>query len=419
MQNHPFKAGAGRYEIEFPESFFPIEGFEGLHDKPQIRVLLLDAGKKLAIVSVEITSLPAEIVTEFKDLTSNVSGFPPENILVCATHTFSAPHFKPKHMCKTVEDQQHNKTLYDLYKPAIIRATISASSKLKEARFGCEIGQCNINVNRDVRTKDGWWLGSSETGPTDNSVTVLRFDDLKGNPIAILFNYAVQPSVLDGSITSRGGRLLSSDLAGVASRFVEQEYGGDVTALFCIGAAADQAPAVKSKYTSIDTKGQSKTYDFHEQGAILAESLGRRLGAEVLRVTETIQCRPLTSAIKHKRYIVKCPGQIMPKDIHSIKPTRIYYFEPDVDREEPFEIITLGEVALVCVRPELTYQTAAEIRKQSPYPKTMILTMVNGGAKYMADQNAYDRITYEAMNSPFGRGSAELLSEKILQTLHQ
>ena len=31
--------------------------------------------------------------------------------------------------------------------------------------------------------------------------------------------------------------------------------------------------------------------------------------------------------------------------------------------------------------------------------------------------SAYDRITYEAMNSPFARGSAELLGEKAVGLL--
>ena len=38
-----------------------------------------------------------------------------------------------------------------------------------------------------------------------------------------------------------------------------------------------------------------------------------------------------------------------------------------------------------------------------------VVTLWNGGAKYMADAASYDRITYEAQNSPFMKGAAELL----------
>ena len=53
----------------------------------------------------------------------------------------------------------------------------------------------------------------------------------------------------------------------------------------------------------------------------------------------------------------------------------------------------LGNVALVGVRPELSCQTGLNIKEQSPFPETMVLTMVNGGTKYMPDRGTYDRIT--------------------------
>jgi predicted peptidase len=45
----------------------------------------------------------------------------------------------------------------------------------------------------------------------------------------------------------------------------------------------------------------------------------------------------------------------------------------------------------------------------------MVLTMVNGAAKYMPELGAYERITYAAMNSPFARGSAEILSAMAVE----
>lgn len=38
-------------------------------------------------------------------------------------------------------------------------------------------------------------------------------------------------------------------------------------------------------------------------------------------------------------------------------------------------------------------------------------------SKVYADQISYDRITYEAMNSKFAKGSAEMLTEQIVKTL--
>ena len=37
----------------------------------------------------------------------------------------------------------------------------------------------------------------------------------------------------------------------------------------------------------------------------------------------------------------------------------------------------------------------------------------------MPDADAYRQITYEAMNSPFGPGSAELLADRIVDALRK
>lgn len=45
------------------------------------------------------------------------------------------------------------------------------------------------------------------------------------------------------------------------------------------------------------------------------------------------------------------------------------------------------------------------------------MTLVNGAAKYMADENSYDKFTYEARNSQYAKGSAEYVEDKILSML--
>jgi len=47
------------------------------------------------------------------------------------------------------------------------------------------------------------------------------------------------------------------------------------------------------------------------------------------------------------------------------------------------------------------------------------MTMVNGAAKYMADAESYDKFTYEARNSGFAKGSAEIVAEKMVSMLNQ
>lgn len=418
LQSRTLRAGAGRAVIELPMDLFPTEGFIGVHDVLRVRVLLLEGVNQVAFVSIELTSLPGDVISALQQIVRDMAGIPAENVLVFVTHTFSAPHFLPKQFCKYPADHQRNELLFHVIKNAVMLATSKAIAKMQAARFGYKTGLCNVNVNRDVPTADGWWLGSNETGPSDKSVLVLRFETLLGDPIALLFSYGVQPSVMDEPPNPDSDRMVTADLAGAASRFLEKQYGGSVTALFCLGAAADQAPSLKgAKFQYVDRNGRVQVEDIDEEGFIVAKLLGRRLGIQVLQTSEKIKCQTLTDPIDIKKGLVRCPGQKMAMDIHSLRPTKQYDFISAEDREEPVEIVRLGNVALVGVRPELCCQTGLNIKTQSPFPETMVLTMVNGGAKYMPGRTAYDRITYEAMNSPFGRGSAELLTDKVIELL--
>jgi hypothetical protein len=48
-----------------------------------------------------------------------------------------------------------------------------------------------------------------------------------------------------------------------------------------------------------------------------------------------------------------------------------------------------------------------------------LLTMVNGAQKYLPSAEAYDRITYEAMNSGFAHGADEVLADAILNLVKE
>jgi neutral ceramidase len=236
---HTFCVGAGRAVIKLPNELFPVDGFNGIHDEICARVLLLYNGLKVAIVSLELTSLPTGEIDSLQKLVSAEVGLPSENVWICATHTFSAPHIRREHLLKTESERSKNILLRQAIREALREASVQAVSGLTDAHFGIDIGHCSVNVNRDIPTAQGWWVGSNESGPSDKSVTVLRFERTDGEPIAFLFSYGVQSSVMDGSIMADGGRLVSADLAGAACRYVEREYDERVTALFCMGAAGD------------------------------------------------------------------------------------------------------------------------------------------------------------------------------------
>lgn len=77
----------------------------------------------------------------------------------------------------------------------------------------------------------------------------------------------------------------------------------------------------------------------------------------------------------------------------------------------------MGDVVLVGLQAELSACTGAELKKRSPFSDTVVMTMVNGAAKYLSDERSYHRITCEAMASHYARGAEELVAVGILSFL--
>jgi hypothetical protein len=300
---------------------------------------------------------------------------------------------------------------------AVARASARAEQTMEPARIGFGRGTCHVNINRDVLTAEGWWLGANEHGVSDRSVAVVRIDDPRGDPIAILMNYAVQSSVMNESVTVEGERLVTSDLAGAAARYVEEQYGDETVALFLIGAAGDQGPYLSANRHTLEADRTWSRADVHESGHVLVDLLGERLGSEVVRVAEDLSCDSGEAVVRVIHDSVEVAAQRAPASFRDLKPATRYDFQPAGSATVPIAIMLIGDIALIGLQAELNAATGVDIKVRSPLDKTLVLTMVNGGSKYMADSASYERITYEAMNSRYAKGLAEIVSARILRTL--
>lgn len=89
------RVGAATHKIILPDGFLPTEGFARQIDELHVRALVLEKERRLALLAVELTSLPPEEIKALKAIACAASGA--ERAFVCATHTFSAPHFMPDH----------------------------------------------------------------------------------------------------------------------------------------------------------------------------------------------------------------------------------------------------------------------------------------------------------------------------------
>lgn len=412
------KVGAGKSKILIPNEIFPIDNFDGVHNELFARVLILSNENTFVIVSLDMTSLQDYAIKGIKTIISKMLDIKDENIWVCVTHTFSAPHLRSEQAIAKDEAIAYKNNLWRTnIEEAVKTATTSAKNQLQPVRCGFGIGKSFVNVNRDIKTPDGWWLGKNELGASDKALPVIRFDTMDGTLMALLYTYNVQSSIMDKSVDQSGKRLISSDLVGYASRYVEGQYSDNVVAIYCIGAAGDQAPIYKAKFVEVDKDGCSKTVDLNEEGFFLVKLLGQDLGSQLLKTSKNILCEALKINPKLERVEFKCNGQKEPASMKDLRPTLHYDYIKDTTHYVSLELLTIGDMALLGMKPEICSTTGMEIKKESEFSKLMIFTMVNGAEKYMADKGSYERNTYEAMNSKFAKGSAELLKDEVIKML--
>ena len=218
---------------------------------------------------------------------------------------------------------------------------------------------------------------------------------------------------------SAGGKAVTPDVAGIACDYVEKNMGDpDLVALFLIGASGDQVPVEKAVNETF-VRGERIRTDRREEGFGICEKLGISLGETVCQTARDISCEEKNENFEFGNLEFFVPGKEMEPQLKNLHPEKVPLYRNIQDRKTSVEVISIGNLALVGIRPELNCGSGVALKTLSPYAYTLVCTMVNGSSKYMAEKDSYDRSTYEAMNSPFGKGAAEILLRETLGLLEK
>jgi neutral ceramidase len=450
-----FRAGAGRSEIEITPDMLPLEGLTAQHDPLSVRVLITDDGhQRHAIVVLEQPSVSGGTITGVKASLTKIAKVSAEDAIVVGTHTTSAPHANmggpggppgagngapggagglppggapgagagpgPGAGAGANPFQGPGAAAFaKALEAATERAITQANASLRPAKVGYGVGATDINVNRDLPTPNGWAFGSNPSGFSDHSVPVLRIDGADGKPVALLMNVAVRSVVMDGSLDNADNtKAITSDLAGAAAHYVEHWYGGNTVALFIMGAAVDQAPVLEANRYVLNTDGSLTRVDLHSAGFTLLDLEGERLGADVIRASESIKATAKPTVAIERSWL-KVPSQGRAGGAPSNSPVLSYTYAAGPDIDFAVVLMRIGDVAIVGVQPELGSIVGAKIKEQSPFPNTMVAVMVDGGAKYMVDADSYDHFSNEARGSQFAKDAAAVATAGIEQQLKQ
>jgi neutral ceramidase len=405
------KVGAAKIDITPSPEQLP-KGMEGVLDHLFIRAIVIENGtSRAALVSIDTGIVGPDTWSHVSARAARELGIPVNQLFLTATHTHSAPWVQGA----AYEDQ-------------IIDAIRQAKNRIQPALLSYGTGISYINVNRNIIDPNThrWWEGPNYEGPSDKTVAVVQFSSPSGEPIAVYYNYAVH-AVLTGQLD-----LVSGDIPGATSRYIEESLGNGAVAAWSLGAAGDQNPIYfqqtydlrKIRIDDHATRGidisnamppggqglnkqDPRVIKLMNQQKQMALSMGQMLGEEVLHVIRSNLERPTASAvISGSQKTFSCPGR------RQTNSGRAGYAGTYVDADPvtiKLSLLKIGDVVIGGVNSEVFNAIAQRFKRESPYKRTMMVTLANGMAPsgYIPNDAAYGYETFEVLSSRLKPGCAE------------
>ncbi|MDI9551757.1 MAG: hypothetical protein GX125_02590 [Bacteroidales bacterium] len=430
-QNGPrgsLRAGAAKVDITPAEDELP-ETSQGILDHIFVRAIVFSNGsKKGAFLTVD--SAGAGGYDEIARWAESNLDIPYGNILFSATHTHSSARIPREKMTAALQE-----------------ALTKAHDNMQPAKLGYGESVSYINVSRDIFDQDRrtWWEGPNYDGMSDKTVAVIVFETLDGKPFACYANYAVH-AVVTGNTD-----MVSGDIPGATSSYVESGYGDDFVACWASGAAGDQNPVYFQQ--TFDLR-DIRIKDYAERGEdisnrmppggqgldrtkpevqrllneqkMMIQSMGQMLGEAIRYAIEGIRRFETEITINSGFKTVSVPGRR-----NTNMQGRAGYqgvWEDAEDVQIGLALLMIDDIPVTAVNGEVYNKIAVRLKRESPYSRTMMTTVASVpgvsargfGAGYIPDDESFGNETFEVLSGRYKPGYAEsAIVNGLLDLIHE
>lgn len=378
-----------------PDPLLPVSGGVGVPDPVQrkdgeltVRALVLaDADTRVAIVSADFLGFPAVLGDRAR---AAVKGIPPENILIGATHTHSAPdpYAFPDETGKTGADLGYLRSVADRMAEAINEAV----ARLQPAGIRVAVGE--------ARGKIAW--NAYAQALFDARCGVLQVVDSGGKPLATLVNYAVHPEVLG----SRAGTC-SPDLVGPLYDRLAEKGGG--TGIFLNGA---QGGMVTADNRGPDGRDVSTWAECVRIGTRLADEALRIVADAPVDGDPRLDCRS-----RLVRFPVESP--ILRAVLHG---SPMGYQTDEQGRVATrMNLVDVAGARILTIPGEALPNVGAYLKRRIGGKHPMLFGLTNDAFGYILareDYEAFPRYAYISRTS-LGEHTAEILVEEALKLVEE
>lgn len=369
----------------------------GILDPLYAEAVVLDfAGKKLAIVGLDLGRSPAErslqiIRKRIKDQAGIEWSF------IAGSHTHHGP------VLELIDEPGKGKGKFDAalryYKQmedGIVAAILEANSKMVPAKMA--VGSVRLeDFNRNRHTK-------IEPKPSDRDLEVMRFDTADGKPLATIVNFTAHPTSIDAAILK-----FSADFVGAMKDTVRKELGGNV--VFMQGAAGDQS-----------ANRAGKDY----------QAFGAALGQEVVKLTSSLTTQEVAKpslVVKEERMTFTSrtnfkDGMVLMAYEKAFFPELIPAFVDEyTDGIRPRLTVAMlnGDIALVGASGEFFANHAIRLKERARVRQLFFFGYNNGYHQYFPTIEGVAEGGYgaDAGVSPVAVGAGEQIMNTALLWIYQ
>ena len=402
--NQPIMVGAAK-RILTPNPLLPISGGIGTPNPVKenkgdlfVRAMVIEKGETIfAIVSVDFLGLTSILGNRSRAL---IKGIPPENILIGATHTHSAPdpYGFPDMNGKTFADIKYLDGCVQQIADAVNEAIANKQPASLKIAMDEAVGKIAYNYYAPALydPRCGVIQALATSGPR------------AGQPLVTLVNYAVHPEVLG----NKQG-ILSPDLCGPLYSKIEKETGG--MALFMNGAIGGMVTADTRLEYGKEGQGQKEDNSWEE-----CIRIGELLASESLRIIQKapvldnpavfIASSPLTFPVESDimRFIIQ-------------KSSMKYESFSDNKVTTQLNLINIGPAQILTVPGEAMPNVGYYVKRNMNTTMPFLFGLTNDAFGYMlakVDYQSFKRYEYVTRTS-LGEMTAEIYMEQALKLVKE
>ncbi|MGL6074162.1 MAG: hypothetical protein ACRC8S_08375 [Fimbriiglobus sp.] len=433
----PLKIGFATADVSPPANYRMAGSYSEVLAEGNLDPILAKAmvvKGKFCIVVCDVCGHERQMADGIRKRISKAIGIPFEAISLSATHTHGGPmHYDPifvrlfalKAKEAGIADRH---TLGDYprkFADGCVQAAIDADKAAKPASVEHGIGKTeNLTFNRRYLLKNGQYVMNPGklnpeivrvAGPTDPDVPFLLVKDANGKPFGSLCSFAMH-------VTVYGGKKFSADYPGHLQRELQKTYGPEFISIFaegCAGNTNQVNTATKDPEPPSEVYGQKLAASMVAiKPRPVAASASARQGIihPALRAD-----RPKDVAVSEERLLGKKKADFL-ESVEAYRVLLVNHMHKELGpkRPLPIQVMTLGsEVAVVTLPHEVFVEVGLEVRKRSPFPTTLMVTIANDVDCYVPTRQAFGEGSYEVTNSPYEPGVAEEMIEEAVRLLKE